>query len=81
LGVGFEEVDPRVLFIPKAQDLTGLTEASHQSDRCRTMVEFYSSERLGEFPVVSCCYYFEFGLFWSSVGLFSRFGISWLGTV
>jgi hypothetical protein len=34
LGVGFGGVDPRVLFIPRAQ-VTCLTGASHRSDRCR----------------------------------------------
>jgi hypothetical protein len=60
--------------------LTGLTGASHWSDRCRLLVEFCSGERLGELPIVSCFCYFEFGLFWSSVGLFGGFGISWLET-
>jgi hypothetical protein len=44
-------------------------------------VGFASGERLGEFPVVSCCYCFQFGLFWRLVGLFGGFGISWIGLV
>jgi hypothetical protein len=38
-GVGFGGVDPRVLFIPRAQ-VTGLTGASHRSDRCRVLLSF-----------------------------------------
>jgi hypothetical protein len=76
IGVGFGGVDPRALVIPRAQVLTGLTGASHWSDRCRLLVDFCSCECFGEFLVVSCCCYFEFGQFWSSVGLFGRFGIS-----
>jgi hypothetical protein len=34
---------------------TGQTGASHWSDQCRLLVEFYSGERLGEFPIVSYC--------------------------
>jgi hypothetical protein len=60
---------------------TGQTGASHRSDQCRLLVEFCSGECLGVFFVVSCCYYFKFGLFGSSVGLFGGFGISWLGPV
>jgi hypothetical protein len=63
------------MFIPRAQvtpvllvPLTDLTGA----------VEFCSGERLGEFTIVLCCCCFEFGSVWSSVGLFGRFGVSWL---
>jgi hypothetical protein len=35
---------------------------SHQSDRCRLLVEFCPGERLGEFPIVSCCCCFDFWL-------------------
>jgi hypothetical protein len=44
-------------------------------------VGFASGEHLAEFPVVSCCYCFDFGLFWSLVGLFGGFGISWFGSI
>jgi hypothetical protein len=37
--------------------------------------------RLGEFVVVLCCYCFKFGSVWSSIGLFGRFGVSWLEPV
>jgi hypothetical protein len=66
---------------PESFGHIGLTGASHRSDRCRLLVEFCSGERLDEFPVVLCCCCFEFGSFWSSVGLFGGFGISWLGPV
>jgi hypothetical protein len=56
---------------------------SHQSDRClppvwpgQTPVGFCSGECLGEFVVVPCCCCFEFGTFWSSVGLFGVLGLS-----
>jgi hypothetical protein len=44
-------------------------------------VGFALGEHLAELPIVSCCCCFEFGLFWSSVGLFGGFGISGLGPV
>jgi hypothetical protein len=72
-GVGFGGVDPRVLFIPERPSLTG---AAHRSDRCRGSVGFASSEYLGESVVGPFCYYFEFGLVWSSIGLFGGFGVS-----
>jgi hypothetical protein len=75
-GVGFGRVDPRTMFIPRAQVLTGLTVASHRSDWCRLLVKFCSGERLGEFPIVLCCRCFEFGSVWSSGGQVGRFGIS-----
>jgi hypothetical protein len=31
-------------------------------------IEFCSGGRFGEFPIVLCCGYFEFGSFWSSGG-------------
>jgi hypothetical protein len=34
LMFGFGGVEPRVLFIPRSPGHTGLTGASHQSDRC-----------------------------------------------
>jgi hypothetical protein len=58
-----------------------VTGASHRCDRCRPLLGFRSGERLGEFAVVLCCYYSEFGSIWSSVGLFGRFGVSWLEPV
>jgi hypothetical protein len=39
-GVGFGGVDPRVLFIPTSSGHTGLTSASHRSDRCRPLLVF-----------------------------------------
>jgi hypothetical protein len=77
--VGFGGVDPRVLFIPERLGLTSLIGVAHRSDRCRGSVGFASGERLGEFSVVpsGCC--FEFGRFWSSVGLFGGFGTSCTG--
>jgi hypothetical protein len=78
-GVGFGGVDPRVLVIPERPSLTGVTGATHRSDRCRGSAGFASGERLGEFVVVPCCCCFEFESVWSSVGLFVGFGISWLG--
>jgi hypothetical protein len=66
---------------PESSGHTGLTGASHRSDRCRILVEFCSGERFSEFIVILCCCCFRFGLFWSSVGLFGGFGISWLGPV
>jgi hypothetical protein len=80
-GVGFGGVDPRVLFIPEQPNLIGLTGAAHRSDWCRGSVGFASGERLGVFLIVSSCCCFEFGVFWSSVGLFGGFGISWLEPV
>jgi hypothetical protein len=75
------EVDPRALFIPERASLTGLTDAGHRSDRCRGLVGFALGERPCEFVVVPCCYCYEFGSVWSSVGLFGGFGISWLEPV
>jgi hypothetical protein len=74
--VGFGGVDPRVLFIPERPSLTDLIGAAHRSDRCRDSMGFASRERLGEFIVVPCCCCFEFGLVWSSVGLFGGIRIS-----
>jgi hypothetical protein len=75
--VGFGGVDPRVLFIPRAQatpvwpvPLTGLTGADPDG--------FCSGERLGDFFVIPFCCCFEFGSFWSSVGLFGVLGLSGL---
>jgi hypothetical protein len=70
-----------VLLIPERPSLIGLTGAVHQSDRCKGSVGFALGERLGEFVVVPCCYCFEFGSVWSSVGLFGGFGIPWLNLV
>jgi hypothetical protein len=39
-GVGFGGLDPLVLFIPTSSCHTGLTGASHRSDRCRTLLGF-----------------------------------------
>jgi hypothetical protein len=39
-GFGFGGVDPRVLFFPRSPGHTGLTGASHQSDRCRPSLGF-----------------------------------------
>jgi hypothetical protein len=39
-GFGFGVVDPRVLFIPTSSGHTGLTGASHRSDRCRPLLGF-----------------------------------------
>jgi hypothetical protein len=47
----------------------------------QTPVEFCSGEHLGEFVVVLCCCCFKFGSVWSLVGLFGRFGVSWLEPV
>jgi hypothetical protein len=66
---------------PESSGHTGLTGASHRSDRCRLAVEFCSSECFGELPVVLCGYRFEFGSVQSSVGLFGGFAIFWLGPV
>jgi hypothetical protein len=60
---------------PESPGHTGLTGASHRSNRCRPQLGFCSSERLGEFVVVPCCCCFEFGSFWSSVGLFGILGL------
>jgi hypothetical protein len=59
---------------PESLGHTGMTGASHRSDRCR-LVEFCSGERLGEFPVVLCCFCFEFGSFWRSGGLVCVLGL------
>jgi hypothetical protein len=74
---GDRELDSgdRVLFIPELPSLTGLTGAAHRYDRCISSVGFASSECLGEFIFVPCCCCFEFGLVWSSVGLFCGFGV------
>jgi hypothetical protein len=40
LGVGFEGVDPRALFIPSCQGVTGLTGALDWSDWCKPLVGF-----------------------------------------
>jgi hypothetical protein len=40
IGFGFGGVDLRVLFIPMSSGHTGLTSASHRSDRCRPLVGF-----------------------------------------
>jgi hypothetical protein len=74
--LGFGGVDSRVLFIARSPGHTGLTGASHRSDRCNPCWVFCSGERLGVFAVVLCCSYFEFGSVWSSVGLFSVLGFS-----
>jgi hypothetical protein len=71
-------VDPRVLFIPTNSGHTRLTGASHRSDWCRPQLGFCSGECLGESAVVPCCYCFEFGSVWSSVGLFGVLGLSGL---
>jgi hypothetical protein len=55
-GVGFEGVDPRVLFIPSCPGYPGLTGAPDRSDRCEPFVGFASGELLN--PCV-------FGLCWS----------------
>jgi hypothetical protein len=60
-GVGFEGVDPRVLFIPERPNLTGLTGAAHRSDRRKGSVGFALGEHLCEFVVVPCCCCLEFG--------------------
>jgi hypothetical protein len=78
LQVLFIRVDLRVLFILERPSLTGLTGAAHRSDQCRGCMGFASGERLGVFPIVPCCCCFEFGQFWSMVGLFGGFGTSWL---
>jgi hypothetical protein len=67
--------------VPRAQVLTGLTNASHRSDRCRPFIGFCSGELFGQFPGVLCCCCFEFGQFWSSEGLFGEFRVSWLRPV
>jgi hypothetical protein len=54
-GVGFEGVDPRVLFIPSCPGYTGLTSALDWSDRCEPFVGFALGELLN--PCV-------FGLCW-----------------
>jgi hypothetical protein len=66
---------------PESPGHTGLTGASHRSDRCRPELGFCSGEHLGEFAVVHCCCCFEFGSVWSAVGLFGRFGVSSLEPV
>jgi hypothetical protein len=38
---------------PELPDLTGLTGAAHQPDRCKGYVAFASDECLVEFPIVS----------------------------
>jgi hypothetical protein len=60
---------------------TVLTGASHRSDRCGRLLSFCSGEHLGEFTVVPCCCCFKFESVWSSVGMFGRFGVSWLEPV
>jgi hypothetical protein len=72
-GVGFGGVDPQVLFNLRAQ-VTPVWPV-------QTPVEFFPGEHLGEFVVVPCSCCFEFGSVWSSVGLFGRFGVSWLEPV
>jgi hypothetical protein len=71
---GFGGVDPRVLFNLSCPGYTGLTSALDQSDRCNPWWVFCSGERLGEFAVVLCWGYFEFGSVWRSVGLFGDLG-------
>jgi hypothetical protein len=66
---------------PESPGHTGLTAASHQSDRCRPQLGFCLGERFGEFVVIPCCCCFKFGSVWSSVGLFGRFGVSCLELV
>jgi hypothetical protein len=39
-GVGFGGVDPRVMFIPTSSGHTGLTGATHRSDRCGLLLSF-----------------------------------------
>jgi hypothetical protein len=58
-GVGFEGVDPRVLFIPRSPGHTDLTGASHQSDRCNpcwvfAWVNIWVCSLLSRVAVVSC---------------------------
>jgi hypothetical protein len=72
---------PASVVHPENPGHTGLTGASHRSDRCRSQLGFCSGERLGEFAIASCCWGFEFGSVWSSVGLFGRFGVSRLEPV
>jgi hypothetical protein len=70
-GVGFWEVDSRVLFIPSCPGLTGLTGVCDRSDRCMPFVGFASGELLDSWV---------FGLwsYWSVLGLF---GVVLLGFV
>jgi hypothetical protein len=69
--LGFEGVDPRVLFIPSCPGYTGLTGALDRSDWCESLVGFASSELLDLCVFGSwCC--------WSVIGLF---GVVLLGFV
>jgi hypothetical protein len=70
-GVGFEGIDPRVLFIPSCPGFTGLTGALDRSNQCEPFVGFVSGELLN--PCV-------FGLSgcWSVLG---QFGVVLLGFV
>jgi hypothetical protein len=69
-GVGFQGVDPRVLFIPSCPGTTGLTGALDRSDRCEPFVGFVSGELLGSCVLWLCC--------WSVLGWF---GVVLLGLV
>jgi hypothetical protein len=80
-GVGFGGVDPWVAVHPESLGHTGLTGASHRSDRCQPPVGFCSGERVCEFPVVLCCCCFEFDSVWSLEGHVRGFRVSWLRPV
>jgi hypothetical protein len=58
---------------PESSAHTGLTGA----DSCWVLLGW----TYGEFAVFPCCFCFMFGSVWSSVGLFGRFGVSWLEPV
>jgi hypothetical protein len=70
-GVGFEGVDPRVLFIPSCPGYTGLTGALDWSNQCEPFVGFALGELLN--PCV-------FGLCWCW-SVLGYFGVVLLGFV
>jgi hypothetical protein len=70
-GVGFGEVDSRVLFISSCPIYTGLTDALDRSDQCDLFVGFAVGELLVPCVFGLCCC-------WSVLGLF---GVVLLGFV
>jgi hypothetical protein len=79
IGVRFERVDSRVLFIPSCPGATGLTGALDRSDRCESLVGFVSGNCLVR-VVLSRSPTSQFLAFWSC---FARFweGFSFVAVV
>jgi hypothetical protein len=65
IKLGFGGVDPRVLFIPRSPGHTGLTDASHRSDRCNPCWVF-SRVNVWVCSLLSCV---------AAVSSFGRFGV------